>query len=69
VRRFAAVNNNQRPPRPRSPAKPNPTPQDPLRLLAFNPPSIRDGYPRVHAFTESRDGVDLLVGIANGEGE
>jgi hypothetical protein len=42
--------------------------REPLRSLAFNPPSLRDGYPRVHAFSESRDGNDLLVGMANGEG-
>lgn len=43
--------------------------QDPVRSIVFNPISIRDGHPRVHAFMESRDGSDLLVGIANGEGK
>ncbi|GBF89015.1 hypothetical protein Rsub_01514 [Raphidocelis subcapitata] len=43
------------------------TNKDPLRSLVFNPASVRDGYPRVHAFSESRDGNDLLVGLANGE--
>lgn len=40
-----------------------------MRSLVFNPSAVRDGHPRVHAFAESRDGNDLLVGIANGEGE
>lgn len=54
-----------------APAHPLPAraPQAPLRSLVFNPTAVRDGFPRVHAWAEARDGNDLLVGLANGEGE
>lgn len=37
--------------------------------LIFNPTSMRDGNPCCHAYYPARDGVDLVVGIANGEGK
>jgi hypothetical protein len=43
--------------------------QEPLRSLMFNPSAVRDGYPTCHAhYPAAKDGVDTLVGIANGEG-
>eukprot|EP00879_Flechtneria_rotunda_P012445 GHRR01012996.1.p1 GENE.GHRR01012996.1~~GHRR01012996.1.p1 ORF type:complete len:155 (+),score=22.57 GHRR01012996.1:604-1068(+) len=42
--------------------------QDPLCSLIFNPIAVRDGYPCCHAYCPARDGLDLAVGIANGEG-
>eukprot|EP00879_Flechtneria_rotunda_P024967 GHRR01026495.1.p1 GENE.GHRR01026495.1~~GHRR01026495.1.p1 ORF type:complete len:222 (+),score=63.06 GHRR01026495.1:604-1269(+) len=41
--------------------------QDPLCSLIFNPIAVRDGYPCCHAYCPARDGLDLAVGIANGE--
>lgn len=43
--------------------------QEPLCSLIFNPSAVRDGFPCCHAYYSSRDGCDLIVGIANGEGE
>lgn len=43
--------------------------QEPLCSLIFNPSAVRDGFPCCHAYYASRDGCDLIVGIANGEGE
>lgn len=43
--------------------------QDPICSLIFNPSAVRDGFPCCHAYHSSRDGCDLIVGIANGEGE
>jgi len=43
--------------------------QEPLVSLIFNPSAVRDGYPCCHAYWSSRDGCDLIVGIANGEGK
>lgn len=42
--------------------------QEPIRSMIFNPSAVRDGYPCTHAFTNTTHGVDLVVGIANGEG-
>jgi hypothetical protein len=43
--------------------------QEPLVSLIFNPSAVRDGFPACHAYKSCKDGVDLVVGIANGEGE
>jgi hypothetical protein len=43
--------------------------QEPLCSLIFNPSAVRDGFPCCHAYYSSRDNCDLIVGIANGEGE
>eukprot|EP00878_Enallax_costatus_P025536 GHUV01027323.1.p1 GENE.GHUV01027323.1~~GHUV01027323.1.p1 ORF type:complete len:186 (+),score=25.84 GHUV01027323.1:312-869(+) len=43
------------------------TEKDPMCSLIFNPTSMRDGNPCCHAYYPARDGLDLLVGIANGE--
>jgi hypothetical protein len=45
------------------------TPQEPLVSLIFNPSAVRDGHPCCHAYKAAKDGCDLVVGIANGEGE
>jgi hypothetical protein len=38
--------------------------------MIFNPSTVREGFPCCHAYcADTRDGQDLLVGIANGEGE
>jgi len=43
--------------------------QDPMVSLIFNPSAVRDGHPCCHAYWPAKDGVDLVVGIANGESE
>lgn len=43
--------------------------QEPICSLIFNPSAVRDGHPCCHAYWSSKDGCDLIVGIANGEGE
>ncbi|KAF6256805.1 WD40-repeat-containing domain protein [Scenedesmus sp. NREL 46B-D3] len=43
------------------------TEKDPLCSLIFNPSAVRDGHPCCHAYYPTRDGLDLLVGFANGE--
>lgn len=43
--------------------------QEPLCSLIFNPSAVRDGFPCCHAYYSCRDGCDLIVGIANGEGK
>lgn len=41
--------------------------QDPVCSLIFNPSAVRDGHPSCHAYYPTKDGLDLLVGFANGE--
>eukprot|EP00775_Hariotina_reticulata_P004222 gene4222-4471_t len=45
----------------------NCTEKDPMVSLIFNPSAVRDGHPCCHAYWPAKDGVDLVVGIANGE--
>lgn len=43
------------------------TDKDPVCSLIFNPSAVRDGHPSCHAYYPTKDGLDLLVGFANGE--
>eukprot|EP00798_Chlamydomonas_sp_ICE-L_P024182 gene24182-9772_t len=47
--------------------RPDSVQKDPARALGFNVSSSRTGFPSCHTFMPAKDGVDLLVGLGDGQ--